>query len=84
MTLEDRITVYNRIQSTLVTELRKIRERSSGADPRPTLKSVFDSSNQTGAAGYAHRDLIANLAIVEGQVTPEEFNDMVNCAALQL
>jgi hypothetical protein len=48
------------------------------------LKSRFDSTGQTGPTGFAHRDLMTALTLDEGVLTPGEFNEMVDCAMLQL
>ena len=88
LSAERKLDLAQRILPTLVTQLKSIREGSGNAggvgDPRATLKSRFDSSGQTGPTGFAHRDLMLALGLDEGVVTPGNFNEMVDAAALQL
>jgi hypothetical protein len=79
LSAERRFEISQRIMSTLVTEMKKIREVSSGADPRATLKARFDSTGTVESV-----TLNTLLGFDRSIVTPDEFSDMVNNAFEQL
>ena len=83
LSAERKLDITQRLLPTLVTQLKSIREGSGNAggtgDPRATLKSRFDSGG-----GIAHVALMTALTLDEGVVSPSEFNEMVDCAMLQL
>lgn len=79
MTPEAVFTLKVRLRPTLLAELRSIRERNGGADPRATLKSRFDSTGTIAAV-----TLNTLLGFDRTLVTPDEFSEMVAYAAEQL
>jgi len=83
MTAEQRVLTAQRLLPTLVSQLQLIRSQGGGIDPRPVLKSRWDSAGGTGAS-LQTTALTALIGSDRTGITPEEFNDMVNYAYTQL
>lgn len=84
MTAEQRTETAKRLLPTIVTQLRAIREMGGGIDPRPTIKSRYDTLPTPTEAGRQTTALNTILGTDRTLLTPEEFNDMVNYAYTQL
>ncbi len=81
LSAERKLDITQRVLPTLVTQLKAIREMSSGADanPRATLKSRYDSTGTVASVA-----LNSLLGFDRSIVDVADFGELVDAAALLL